>query len=578
MSTEIRAEIDRLIEDQLQEYAATLHATETTIQLLGRVIEGAFTDRKIAAGQYFRASIEILAEELVARGITSEKLPFGEDEVRHIVVAIEYGVKYYQLRDLIYISHAVPEAITWSRGDTGYNIAVKDPTIFRQIVCEMQSFVLNTRAETPGLLGADETIDHLRGSQRWDVGDPRVKAVLDSIEKEVDWKLSYYSSDIPKDSLIDVGGYTYKDFILVYGGLLFLSLYERYYSAATDDPCAITYHDAELLEAVHKETLVSKENISRILMEIAASSKGSLIRIEDGNKYLLLPFCFSMSDGVNAYLKYMARVRSTEFLTNVAGILGDSLVTQVAGYFREYRNFKVLTNIPLRRFGAHLPDIDVMAISYEPSLGFHFFICEIKNNLAASWAKEYLKSVGKKGFMEKAIAQVDAIREFFKAAEGHDLLIGCALREFSHLDLRTLFPVGFVNVFEYLIVTSQSIGMFFPNAKVTIINKDLFHKMVKHSDGDVNYIKFCLQRINEAVDSSFSVKKTSATARGVTIEFEAPVIESGLQFIENSYLSTQELEQLEKMSLTEGYRFIDQFIEGDGHGPTSSAEGGDNND
>ena len=38
------------------------------------------------------------------------------------------------------------------------------------------------------------------------------------------------------------------------------------------------------------------------------------------------------------------------------------------------------------------------------------------------------------------------------------------------------------------------------------------------------------------------------------------------------------LEQLEKMSLTEGYRYIDQFIEGAGAGPNSSAECGDKNE
>ena len=90
--------------------------------------------------------------------------------------------------------------------------------------------------------------------------------------------------------------------------------------------------------------------------------------------------------------------------------MGKGLVEKVKSKFEQYPNYKVYSNVKLNKFDPKLPDIDLLAISYEPSLGFHVFVGEVKNNLPVVWGKDYLKAKGVKGFITKAISQIETIK------------------------------------------------------------------------------------------------------------------------------------------------------------------------
>jgi hypothetical protein len=336
-------------------------------------------------------------------------------------------------------------------------------------------------------------------------------------------------------------------------------LYERYHSTANDLSCVITYQESELANALEQATNIPDSRCIRILRDISSSSRCTFNYLPSSDKYLLFPFSFSLKDGISAILKQYAQRNSDAFSANCAGVIGDSLVKKVSSYFDGFKNFCVFKEIILQSYSPDLPDIDCLVVSYEPSLGFHFFVCEVKNNLPASWAKEYLKATGKKGFIEKALSQSKKISDFLKTDDGGELLLTKAMQAFPELDMGKLFPTGFCGVVDCLIVTSQSMGMFFPDNTTTIIDDDMLRHIVLRCDGDVNFIQFHLRNLNKALDSCYNIEHETVNAAGVEITYDICKLTGLLNIPRNKYLSNRTFENLEKESVETGYRFIDDI-------------------
>lgn len=336
-------------------------------------------------------------------------------------------------------------------------------------------------------------------------------------------------------------------------------MYERYHSKANDLSCVITYQEKELANALEQANDIPVSRCIEILRDISSSSRCTFNYFPSSKKYFLFPFSFSLKDGISAILKQYAQRNSNAFSASCAAVIGNSLVNKVAHYFDEYKNFHVFKEISLQPYSSDLPDIDCLIISYEPSLGFHFFVCEVKNNLPASWAKEYLKATGKKGFIKKALSQSKKVSDFLGTDEGADLLRTKAMQAFPELNMKKLFPTGFCGVVDCLIVTSQSMGMFFPENTTTIIDDDMLRHIVLRCDGDVNFIKFHLHNLNEALDSCYSVERVTVHASGVEITYDICKLKGLFDIPQNNYLSDETFEYLEKESIATGYRFIDSL-------------------
>lgn len=61
--------------------------------------------------------------------------------------------------------------------------------------------------------------------------------------------------------------------------------------------------------------------------------------------------------------------------------------------------------------GATLPDIDLLVISVEPTLGYVIFVCELKCPVPPRWAKDQLKVLNKDS-VSQAFRQVEVLRRF----------------------------------------------------------------------------------------------------------------------------------------------------------------------
>ena len=242
MPKELRQIVDDSIEKELNEYVIKVGANESSIMFLGELIDGLYKIGNFQAGEGFRPSLEILIPKLMCN------LDSAENKVDEIPLskACEFSNAYYALRDYIYMSFSNESSIEFTGDKNNIYVSIKDPTIFRQMVYEVQTFVLNSRSKDEDSLSINDVVPLLAGTQQWDFSNPKLVQALESIEREVDWKIKHFFSHISEDSEIEMGGYSYREFLAVYKELLYLSLYERYHSKANNLSCVITYQENEL--------------------------------------------------------------------------------------------------------------------------------------------------------------------------------------------------------------------------------------------------------------------------------------------------------------------------------------------
>ncbi|AIL46948.1 hypothetical protein [Elizabethkingia anophelis] len=555
---EIRKQVDEEIELALAFHIENIQYGDETIIFLGEFIEHFYKNGNFIVGENLRPALDILIPKLLEESKLSKRSMDDATFIEKISEAATFATHYYSIRDLIYYSFALPNSITWKYEDAKIKIRVQDPTIFRQLAAERISFHLNSLGTGSKFKGQRPT-DLLKETSNWDLKNPKVVEAFEKIHEEVDIKIAHFFSYITNDSTVDIGGYKYNEFYEVYKFLLLISMYERYFSIANNLASVLTYEETDISNRIAKQIGISEITVRKILTDIASSSRGTFIRSKELKKYYLLSFSFSLKDSIGNVLKQYARRNSDAFSAECGIIIGNSLVNKVASYFTDFRNFQVLKDVNLQKFGKHLPDIDVAIISYEPSLGFHFFISEIKNSLPASWAKEHLKSIGKKGYIDKAITQIEKLKEFFNQSEGINLLKDLCQEAFSNLDFKLLFPNGFMVVVDFLVVTEQSNGMFFPELNLNIISDDLLRAIVIKSDGDVNFIKYYLQNMNNILDETYDKKLIEVLIGKTVISYEAPKMNNFFLIPQHEYLSVGMLERLEQESIATGYTFIDNL-------------------
>jgi hypothetical protein len=559
---EIRQLVDDCIENQLSFHLEQIGSSEDVILYIAEAIEGA-CKLDLARGASLALAYEILIPRILANKNFEQHSDPAKLPIEHILEAGAFACDYFHLRNLIYYSHAVESSIRWKQDGHNITIDVEDPTIFRQYLAEKHSFMMNSQERWPGnVLKHDRVIEMLRGKSLSDPNNQELTKAFESIKAEADHKIRYQFLGLGPNSNVDIGGFSFAQFLTIYKELLSTALFERMNAIANDLSCVITYPQENLINAVHSETGIPADICSRILHAISRSSGFSFCYIELTKKFLLSPFTFSLRDGTSDILKLFAKERNEEFSSRASGPIGDAIVADVGSYFSGFRNFRVVKEIQLQKYSKELPDIDLLIVSYEPSLGFHVFVCECKNTLYSSWAKEYLKGFGKKGFITKAISQVTLLKTFLGSDEGNRMLIDIVVKEFSHLDVRKLFPDGFMVLKDFIIISSQSVGMFYEELDMSIVSAQLLRKIVHASDGDCNYIKGCLRTLKDTIDQSYTKSKSTIKIENNNISFDTASIKHYVYFPKHTYLSSGELENLEQLSAETGYTFVDNLNKG----------------
>jgi len=554
--TQIRKIVDELIESELASIISTLGPTEENLVAILEAVEGQYSRGNFDLGEALRTSLDVYVGCMISElNADSSAPPLGVNE---LIRAFKFAAAYYELRDLIYLSFNDASSVSWSQDGSSIQVDLRNNDFDEQLVLEHNMFKLRSRAMgASSRISNEEMMDLMRSVERWDQTDPRFATLIEHIELETAHKLTVFFSYVPRDSEASMGGYTFRQFYAVYESMLLYSLYERKYAAARGLGCVITLMEDEAVPEFSNLAGVPRAVCNSVLRDIAASSRGTFNYIDHARKYLLLPFSFSLKDGVAAALKSYAARDSDGFSAGFARDMGDALVTEVAQMFTRYCNFTVETDLLLQQFDSSLPDIDVFAVSYEPSLGFHVFACEVKNILPATWAKEYLRATGKSGAVTKALKQVDKLKAFLASEQGRDLLVRKIEAGFPTLPFDEIFPTGYCITADFLVVTSQNTGLFFPERSTAIVSVASLNQIVERCDGDVNFILAHLWGMRRLIASSYSKSWDSIEVGGTTIRYSARRFESTFQIDEHAYLTNGDFERRESEALEAGYRFID---------------------
>ncbi len=149
-------------------------------------------------------------------------------------------------------------------------------------------------------------------------------------------------------------------------------------------------------------------------------------------------------------------------------------------------------------FDATLPDIDLLVILVEPTLGYVIFVCELKCPVQPRRAQNQLKVLNKDS-VSKAFRQIEALRRFIRTAEGLRFL-SKMLPEEGHPHFE-----GFVVVLQHIVVTSDNAGMFFGAESTEVIN--FRTRLLYRSDGDMLLIQNSLKPYAEQAGQALVTSK-----------------------------------------------------------------------
>ncbi|HHF0540418.1 MULTISPECIES: hypothetical protein [Vibrio] len=555
----VRTLVAKIFEQKLRAIVKDIGANSDTLHMLGEAAEFMYRQDRFNEGEHIRTASELLVPFLL-ENYKSNDAPKKQYSPLDYVELFNFLRTFLTLRDVIFYSYDNDEAVTWKMKDNNIKVALNDDSILRQYASERMTFGLNSKY-TPYDQERDQPEVLLKGTRPFDFSNPNVEKAFAVIDGIVGWKIQYYFSYIPEDSNVMLDGYKYSTFIGIYKSLLTLALYERYFSKANNISGVITYREDELLgQAIQQYPEESRESLTKIFRDIAESSRCTFNYIQQENKYMLNPTCFSLVDGITNMLRHFAKTDPDSFSSNVSAIMGKGLVEKIKSKLEQYPNYKVYSDVKLDKFDPKLPDIDLLAISYEPSLGFHVFVGEVKNNLPAVWGKDYLKANGVKGFITKAISQIETIKSFLKTDDGLAFIYDLAAKAFPNLDIGHLFPHGICIVVDTAIISSQSTGMFFPENTIPIIDGDTLGHIIDESDGDTNYILFHLRGHSKFIDECTKRETEEISVGDYTIEYDTISMEKIYDLAKNEFVSIGAIKKLEKESLDSGYTMAGAFM------------------
>ncbi|MGI5259580.1 hypothetical protein [Streptomyces angustmyceticus] len=461
-----------------------------------------------------RRGLNIALPSLI-RGGTSGK----ESDIGTVIEDLTFLSHYYLIREYLHYTYTSPRSLSWRFEETHISIEFSDPSIPRQFSQGRNAMLLDgiemhrrgvENSEIKGLLrGKEEYGDskHIREAFESTLAEARVRTrlkfdLLDAASAEISLK-----------------GYSYESFRRVYEYLLAKALYHRYFARANSTWPSFQFPKDKLAEELAVGTELADSEIRSILGDLTYSSNEKLqpmyFNIVDHPALpeFLMTAESIIDDDIPAHLLRVQASRDPNwFLSRISNPLGDQFVDRLASMF-EACGFFVQKNVQLAAVDPKAPDIDLLVVSREATLGYYVFAIEAKATLPAYWAKDYLRALNNGG-LSKAFDQVNNVLKALGTEAGMNLL---AERILS-LDPEPLSD-GHI-VLKSLIVTSQNSGMFFEekSSQCAIIDYRTLGQMVAASDGDVVYINQMLKAVREAPLPE--IAKVSVEVEGLSVTYD----------------------------------------------------------
>ena len=263
------------------------------------------------------------------------------------------------------------------------------------------------------------------------------------------------------------------------------------------------------------------------------------------------PHHFAIAEGLVNVLRVIAQRRPNTFLEQVSNEVGSAFVRRVKSAW-EAEGFICQSEVSLREFDATLPDIDLLVISVEPTLGYMMFVCELKCPVPPRWAKDQLKVLNKDS-VSKAFRQVEVLKRFIQTEDGMRFISRMLPKEgHPHFE-------GFVVGIEHLIITSDNAGMFFGAESTRVINFRTLERLLRRSDGDLALIQHVLRTYAKHADEALVTKMVEFQLSSLSVAYEAVTVSPLLEFPEGHWRGDPERQEMIDAFVADGMHPFDVF-------------------
>jgi hypothetical protein len=551
---------DQRVQDFERKLDAALNARPTVrlggtkaLKLASNIVEAAYTNR-LPLGARLAEGLQILAPTLVSR------TPGDDIDVETIAADLDFAAHYHVLRDLLYYTYNAPGTMAWTFDPGKVEIRFADPSLPRQFYLAANNWYL----ASIGAFADDERTTRieelLRGTPEFEPTDAAIQA-QELILEEVNLKLGLYFNLVP-DASVGAGGYTFDDFLSVYRALLMKALYHRYHARINGSHGVISMPLDVLSDDLESSVDgVSSQTARRVVSDISFGVESqrsrldpvyfSLYRSHD-DEILMLPHHFAIWEGVVNFLRLVAQRDPPLFLRSFSQQIGEALEQRLAKAFSD-AGFTARTNLPLRSYRTDLPDIDILVISDEPTLGYAVLVCEVKSPLPPRWAKDQLR-VLEADSIAKAFDQLTRITDFLDSDDGIQFLMDqlprLGLPDFDE------FAVALLT----LVATSDNAGAFF-SGRGTIVDFRTLERLLGRCDGDMGYIIEVLKKFPEWADDSLERVLVDVQVSDAAVSYEEVEVKQLMDFRQSTYRSVGEPERMVREMLEAGDRPLDVLRE-----------------
>lgn len=564
--------MDQKLKKQLQDFERQLDAAldalptrgwsgTSALRLASELHEiGAFK-KGIDEVNYIDRGYSILANSFVSGTDGAAADVESETDVRQMMEDLVFASHYYMIREYLYYSYNVPGAMNWSFHDGRVEIRFADKTIPRQFFTVHNDQLLGSKHHFRDFNHSEEILRLLKDEPEG-VVTSNTETAEPLMREEVDLKLAAYFSLISPDSQIDLGGYTYEQFLSVYRMLLMKALYHRYFAGAQDAVGAVYMSETDLFHGIEEDLGIGLDTARKILKDMVYDRDATAGRVdasyfslmregEPDGRIVMRPHHFAVVEGLVNVLRVIAQRRPNTFLAQVSNEIGSAFVRRVKSAW-EAEGFICHSEVSLREFDATLPDIDLLVISVEPTLGYMMFVCELKCPVPPRWAKDQLKVLNKDS-VSKAFRQVEVLKRFIQTEDG--------MRFLSRMLPKEGHPYfeGFAVGIEHLIITSDNAGMFFGAESTKVINFRTLERLLRSSDGDLALIQHVLRTYAEHADEALVTKMVEFQLGSLSVAYEAVTVSPLLEFPQGSWRTDPERQAMIDAFVADGMHPFDVF-------------------
>lgn len=561
-------ELKKHVQDFERQLDAALDALPTrgwsgtsTLRLASELHEiGAFKKGIDEVG-YIDRGYSILADRFVSGEDGATPDIERETDQRQMMEDLVFASHFYMIREYLYYSYNVAGAMSWSFQNGRVEIRFADKSIPRQFFTVHNDQLLGSKHHFRDFNHSEEILCLLKDEPEG-VVTSNLETAEPLMREEADLKLAAYFSLISPDSQIDLGGYTYEQFLSVYRMLLMKALYHRYLARAQDAVGAVYMPETDLLHGIEEDLGIGPDTARKILKDMVYDRDATAGRVdasyfslmregEPDGRIVMRPHHFAIAEGLVNVLRVIAQRRPNTFLEQVSNEIGSAFVRRVKSAW-EAEGFICHSEVSLREFDASLPDIDLLVISVEPTLGYMMFVCELKCPVPPRWAKDQLKVLNKDS-VSKAFRQVEVLKRFIQTEDGMRFLSQMLPKE-GHPHFK-----GFVVGIEHLIITSDNAGMFFGAESTRVINFRTLERLLRRSDGDLALIQHVLRTYAEHADEALVTKMIEFQLGSLSVAYEAVTVSPLLEFPQSHWRSDPEHEAMIDAFVADGMHPFDVF-------------------